>query len=163
LDGKARILLETIALWPLPAPLQDLTALMCRRGALDRFENQFGEVTEFVETILGLEERRLISRNTNNAADMHPVMRAVVRDRTSVEARNTTHGKIVAVFTQRLRSRTEAKSVEEMAAEIQLIISAARIDRWDVAINTYAFYVQPQLERLNYRRIRAELLAEFFI
>src|SRR5262249_11401234 len=66
LDGRARMLLETIALWPLPAPLQDLTALMCGSGPTDRFENQFGEVAEFVEAILGLEERRMISRNTNN-------------------------------------------------------------------------------------------------
>ena len=161
LDGKARILLETIALWPLPAPLKDLTALMCHSGPSDLFDKPFGDIAELVDAILGLEERRLISRNANSAADMHPVMRDVVRARTSLEARNATHGQIVDEFAKR-RRRTKAKSIEDIAAEIQLTISAARINRWDVAIETYAFYVVPELDRLNHRRIKTELLTEFF-
>ena len=60
LGAKVRGLLETIALWPLPAPLQDLTALMC--GSSRGSNKQFADSSKFVEAVLELEERRMISR-----------------------------------------------------------------------------------------------------
>jgi tetratricopeptide (TPR) repeat protein len=162
LEGKARNLLEMIALWPLPAPLQDLKVIMSRSETLSDFsQRQFDDTAEFVDAVLGLEDRRLISRNTNSAADMHPVMRNVVRDRTRPEARNEAHRQIVDSVSQQSRF-TKAEKIEDLATEIQLTISAARTGRWGIAFDTYAFALKPELRRLNYHKIHAELLAEFF-
>lgn len=160
LSHKALVLLQHIALWPLPVPLNDLKALM-RRSEFGHAGDQFADTAEFVEALLGLEERRLISRNAGNV-DMHPVMRSVVRERTSAQAREAAHGQVVDAFSKRF-FYLDAQRIEDVASEIQLVVSATKIDRWDVAIETYAYRVRPQLKRLNYRRIRTELLAEFFL
>lgn len=165
LSSNARHLITILALFSVPVPIKGLHALLCESEDLlaqtGDDHKLFLAFDDFADALLELRERNFVSGPIAAAVDLHPLIRSVVIARASMEDASWADKEIVKRASQ-LPHPWLPKSVDELATSIQLMVSATRTGNWRIAMETWAFRLQENLERLHQKRLAVRLMSLFF-
>ena len=153
LDSKKRPLISKLAAFRYPMGYD----------AISIFKNEFKTEDEFDRALIELEERGLLLRDKeHNKFDLHPVVRKYYYHN-KLKDKMVVHSKLKDYFTKIPKiKREEAKSVDDLASDIELYYHTAKAGEYDAARDLYCedegHYKKPheeQLRNLLYYNFRA--------
>lgn len=165
LSEQQRVLLVRIASYRQPAPLDELEQMFVS-PSWRADKSVFANRAELVSCLDALQGLRLIGYQvTERSYDMHPVVRAVVRQRTSADDWDNATEAVVEELENK-PPRFEVRGLKDISDELLIFHCKIDLGRYEEAALRYAGSkpgdLRPALSQLGEWELEAELLGKFF-